>query len=350
VLVLTTILDAPAVAAVERRIIGGSDASAGSAPWMAALVEPFGDDPYDSQFCGGSLIAPQWVLTAAHCFLDWRDRLDLRYPPDVVLGSETLNSDATRISTKRIVTNPDYRPDDDDGDIALLELSRPVDLPTVGLPGPIFDTPFATVGEQARIYGWGNQSVRGESYPEQLQVAELPIVDQAVCTGVYSGSHLINDNMLCAGDGLGSVDSCQGDSGGPLIAIDSGLQIGITSFGDDCAQFGSYGVYTRVARYADWISGIVCQSSPPLDASQPVLAIDGNRATLAFDPVEGATGYRIWYAPLSNLSPIRQLDIGNTTTISATFPSGTSLLLAVQPYHHGCNGPFSELLEMTIVN
>ncbi|WP_459872984.1 S1 family peptidase [Endothiovibrio diazotrophicus] len=343
---------AQAASHTAPKIIGGSATSTAEWPWMTALVYHDYASSYDGQFCGGSLIHPRWVLTAGHCFLDRHDNVDTSLAVDVVIGRTNLAAlDGQRITVSRVVVNPDYTPALDDGDIALLELSEAVDgVEPPGLPGPIYDRFFAADGTTSTVIGWGTTSASQNLYPYILHQVSLPLVSNEACQASYS-TRAITNNMICAGNGLGGRDSCQGDSGGPLV-IDDGnggsVQVGVVSFGEGCAQPYTYGVYTRVSRYAQWISDTVC-SETEIPATPTIgTNVTGNDATVHYAATAGATGYRLYYAPAPALSPIDQIDVGAHTSLTANLSSGTHLYVAIQPYNGTCLGQLSNIEEITV--
>nr|CAD7450047.1 unnamed protein product [Timema bartmani] len=98
------------------------------------------------------------------------------------------------------------------------------------------------------------QELDDSSYPDNLQTANIPIIDDEECQMIY-GLERVNENMICAGYETGGVDTCSGDSGGPLIF--DNFQIGIVSFGRHCGHARNPGVYSKVAHYREWINEIV---------------------------------------------------------------------------------------------
>jgi len=244
------------------RIVGGQEATPGEWPWQAALVMKEAD-PYNGQFCGGSIINKDWVLTAAHC-VDTAAPGDL----DVIVGIHDLASpdpDFVRVALSRIVVHPGWNDATKDNDIALLQLASPVPARAGSggtLPIAFVDTAPGNIGSltgtPATTTGWGNTNPNGTNYPERLREVQVPIVSNAECRSSYGN---LTDNMICAGLPDGGKDSCQGDSGGPLVIHDDSagewVQVGIVSFGIGCGAPGYPGVYARVSRYAAWISSYV---------------------------------------------------------------------------------------------
>jgi secreted trypsin-like serine protease len=244
------------------RIFGGEAAPSGS--WQSQVVlfgKPLDARPSDptSHVCGGTLISPTWVLTAAHCF-----------PPaipisEVGYGGGELATLA-RVDVKRVISHPRYDPARFDNDIALIELVSPVTTVEparlAAFQGAVLDTGGATV----TVTGFG-KTESGNRSDTLLQV-DIEVFDTQDCARLLrqalsaEGSRRNLDqlafgpNQLCAGSRTKAADSCQGDSGGPLwnLVGDRWLQVGLVSWGlRRCGTIGVPGVYTRVSAYADWI-------------------------------------------------------------------------------------------------
>ncbi len=247
----------------EPDIVGGQEADPGEYPWQVALVRS--GQSLLSQYCGGSLIHREWVVTAAHCVED-----ETADEVDVAAGVHDLgvpDPGFVRSAVTEIVIHPGWNPSTSDNDIALLRLATPIDeRPGAGATLPIahLDRVASDAGPldgvMATVTGWGNTLPNppgGVNYPDQLQEVSLPIITNAACNAAYGGG--ITANMLCAA--APGKDACQGDSGGPLIVFDNGQArwelAGVVSFGEGCAHPNFPGVYARVSQYNVWIDSYV---------------------------------------------------------------------------------------------
>ncbi|XP_041437458.1 transmembrane protease serine 2 [Xenopus laevis] len=233
---------------ISSRIVGGTNAVSGMWPWQVSLQYKTG------ALCGGSIISPKWIVTAAHCVYGsyssasgWK----------VFAGTLTLPSyyDPNGYSVERIIAHPGYKSYNHDNDIALMILTdeitfgyttQPVCLPNSGM--------FWEADTSCWISGWGSTFEGGYSSTD-LKYADVPLIDSAKCNkyNMYNGR--ITSSMMCAGYIYGGVDTCQGDSGGPLVTKKNGTWwlVGDTSWGDGCARPNKPGVYGNMTMFLQWI-------------------------------------------------------------------------------------------------
>jgi len=243
-------LAAAGPAAADRVVVGGQPARITEAPWVVALSsrDRFGGTRA-GQFCGGVVVAPTKVLTAAHCL--GRDVLGGEPGQlsdfSVIAGRGSLRGrGGQEVRVAETWVNPGYESSTNAGDLAVLTLEKA--LPAsyaieVARPGD----PALSPGTAADVYGWGDTTGKG-TYAMSLRSARVRVLPDASCERAYpggSGAAYRGDTMLCAGEPQGGRDACQGDSGGPLVA--NGRLIGLVSWGSGCGQPENPGVYTRVS-------------------------------------------------------------------------------------------------------
>jgi transmembrane serine protease 9 len=248
--VLTGILGNPRILAVDPRVVGGSPAPIGAYPWQVSIG--ISGAPHDvSHFCGGSLIAPQWILTAAHCVSGGTTPDNI----DVLTGTNFLSKGGRTGLIDRIIVHEKWDPDTFDHDVALLHLKGASGERPIGLITPS-DASLASPGLIAIVSGWGLTREIEAKPSNVLRNVTVQLVTKKDCTSPAAYGEAITDTMICAGFAEGGKDSCQGDSGGPLIVPDkkgSFLLAGIVSWGEGCGRPSKYGVYTSIPTIQKWV-------------------------------------------------------------------------------------------------
>ncbi|MBB4712602.1 secreted trypsin-like serine protease [Streptomyces luteogriseus] len=244
---------------IDPKVIGGNETTISTAPWMAQLL--YSDNRGTSStrddigfFCGGAVIAPTKILTAAHCVkgYNWGAH------GAVVTGTSRLPSDngtdlhgGTATAVLRQWNHPLYNATTIDNDIAVLTLDTPVKATPIRMTTS-GDTASYKAGTNAKVYGWGRTSSTSDDISETLKTATLPMQSDTTCFGAY-GRDFVKGHMVCAGkpatgSDADTVSACNGDSGGPLVV--GNRIVGVVSWGvTDCVAKGAYSVFSKVSTY-----------------------------------------------------------------------------------------------------
>jgi len=239
------------------QVINGSNAAPGAWPAMAAIGYR-GEGAKRGTFCGGTLVAEGWVLTAAHCVTGLKANGIV-----VRVGVTSLkNASGTEIRVAKIYKK-NYKPKKDINDIALLKLKQVSDKTPMGLA----TADMYVANAPATVIGWGATKPNGRKYPSKLKQGTVEITPDARCEKMWREAN--TKKQVCAG--AKTIDTCAGDSGGPLILPDAqGVPqvAGIVSYGPQpCANPRRRAVYTKTSHYAGWIAATI--GGPPGPAPTP---------------------------------------------------------------------------------
>lgn len=235
--------------AVTRTGIVGGTAATEDYPFMASMQRANG-----RHFCGGSLVAKKWVLTAAHC-VDGEEPTGLQ----VMLGSHFLSKPGEVMKVSEILVHESYNSSTSEYDIALVKLTKKSTQTPIRVAA-LDQKDLWSPGTTARVLGWGTSFYLVGPAPDELHEVDVPVVSDSDCATPYEPTFGFDpETMVCAGEDNGGKDSCQGDSGGPLMVRDTKdnlIQMGTVSFGLGCGFPFFYGVYGRVGDDAlrPWLS------------------------------------------------------------------------------------------------
>ena len=285
----------------KSKVINGTVSKPGAWPWQVALLRVDVERELLSQFCGGSMIQNDWVLTAAHCLIDTREDGNFLSDPKlikVMVGNhEISNARGDIVTVEKIYVHEDYNPNGFDNDIALIKLSKvpKADFKTITIPTAEYADILERQGTTTIVTGWG---VTEDGRPSGiLREAQIQMIDRNICNEVLMKSRLqaarqifgevfesfnlsddaangvwksfvgnvkppLSANMICSGTPEGPRGACNGDSGGPLVvpvADGKYIQAGIVSWGltesngKGCSKQVKFSAYTRAGNYVDWV-------------------------------------------------------------------------------------------------
>jgi LPXTG-motif cell wall-anchored protein len=274
---------------IDPRIVGGEDAPEGEYPFVTYLTI---ETPEGTFACGGSLYAPDTILTAAHC-------VNGTGPADNItahFGSVDLASEDIVTYTSEYVYSGNISGIPNDW--ALVKLTEdvegidPVDVVT----DDSLDGGTVVDDEEVpgfTVIGWGDLEEGAGEGSQFLQQVRVPAVSDEDCAAAY-GADFTADAELCGGDlENGGVDSCQGDSGGPLLVPNEGdgyTQVGVVSWGNGCAQPGFPGIYTQLSNFADKIAAVSNGENTPAEVADVTIETTAGtpvEITLTADDAEG---------------------------------------------------------------
>uniref|UniRef100_A0A665TXS7 Coagulation factor VII-like n=1 Tax=Echeneis naucrates TaxID=173247 RepID=A0A665TXS7_ECHNA len=246
----------------QTRLVGANHCPSGDCPWQV-LVQLNG-----SSHCGGVLIAPDWVITAAHCIHDNPGNFT------VVAGEHNLDMEEgteQKTPVSMAIGHPGYVAATGDSDVALLQLARVLTLNRLVIPVCLPTADFAQRELLPVRYhivsGWGKRTTGGNSEttgsPPRAPVSpvlrkmSVPIIQNSQCS--QRAQFNFTDNMLCAGYLEGRQEGCRGDDGSPLVTQFGSTHFltGVVSWGRGCSQPGYYGVYANMANFVNWVQDTI---------------------------------------------------------------------------------------------
>lgn len=386
-----------------QAIVGGSVANAGAQPWMAALLRR-NSNPLVSQrkFCGGSLIAPAWVLTAAHC-VDTAKAGSI----EVLVGRDDLDGSGGSLhAVSRIVISPYYDEDNNVADIALLQLATAASATPVALPAATGSGTL--VGRTGTTLGWGSTSGQNKlpcqlqftgaapanaedytcrtfvyrplSQSRMLRMAPARVLANAECNSRFvafakqysyaippgiTDATVLYPGTLCTHDPVSGASACYGDSGGPLLLAQDGsmMLVGITSFGLElnCRGSNHLEFYTDVTQFLAFIAGTM-SGNAALEFAQ-LCAADVSGINIDIAPAANgfyslrvtwqasarATGYRLMFASGSGETMrVDHKQLPLMTTAEFRLPAGSRYRMALQARGAACDSGISTPMQVHV--
>ncbi|XP_067628954.1 chymotrypsin-1 [Eurosta solidaginis] len=231
----------------EGRIIGGSEVDVTAVPYQVSIQNTFGE-----HICGGSIIAPQWILTAGHC-MEWPKKY-----LKIVTGTSQWKSPGVAYSVDYIKVHCKYNQPMYHNDIALVHLSQPIVYDTRTAPLQLTTKNLLKSGDDLLLTGWGGIKAWGNPV-NKLNKVTVDYMDFQTCLKMVKNNQFVGEGHLCTStkDGRGA---CTYDSGSPLVDPSTQMQVGIVNGGEPCA-LGYPDTFASVAYYNDWIVNTMADMS-----------------------------------------------------------------------------------------
>jgi len=245
---------------LEPRIIGGTEAVEDEFPFLVYLLpckkKKAGSSSRECFLCGGAIIQRNWIMTAGHCVAPLSEYEYVRayfgrhgsgdsdsnikiYPKDFRLHKKYESSGGPLLNDIALIKIPDGK-------------HKLTKFPSLSTMPP-------TANSKITIAGWGVVNTETKATASALRKVDLPVLSDNTCKS-WLGRNFIATTTWCAGHKQGGKDSCQGDSGGPSFVKEPNGDFtiyGVVSYGIGCAQKYSPGVYTSIAEYRSWVTGVM---------------------------------------------------------------------------------------------
>ncbi|KAG5347228.1 TRY1 protein, partial [Acromyrmex charruanus] len=229
-----------------QRIINGLDTNINLVPYMLSLRLN------DEHVCCAAIINEEWAVTAGHCMKITNDPIK-----EITLcsGSSILYENCTVHNVNNFFIHENFNNDINDYDIAVIQVT-PAFIYNDHTKAVDLASNKNVLRKWGTVCGWGFylkvQGIIDPVLAKTLQCAAVPRINKWTCQKYYVNRYIVTSRMTCYGFQEGGIDACQGDSGGPIVNINN-ILLGITSWGDGCADKNSPGVYTDAILLRDWI-------------------------------------------------------------------------------------------------
>ncbi|XP_011211648.2 chymotrypsin-2 [Bactrocera dorsalis] len=223
---------------IQGRIVGGDEVALGAIPYQVAIKNTFGEF-----VCGGSIVAPEWILTAGHC-MDWPKQY-----LKIVTGTVEWNKPGGEYTVEDVKVHCLYNKPTYHNDIALVRLSKPIEFDSNTAAVELATSNTLKDGDSVVLSGWGSLKAWGNAV-SKLNKVSLKYLDHATCLSSVKNQKFVGDGHICTST-KESKGSCSYDSGGPLVDANN-VQVGVVNGGEPCA-IGYPDTFASVAYYHDWI-------------------------------------------------------------------------------------------------